>query len=122
MLQPMHVIPGARRKAVGKWIIAVAAAGLWAGPGRSAAEAQRPARPEKPAVSLVSVACDRLKGCLIAVQLRPGMTAEEADRIIGHLMVEEGQFFPWGCWMVFRRYGFEVTEGPNVSGQWCLKS
>jgi len=105
-----------------KWFLTVAVVGLLAGPGRSDDEARRPACPEKPAATWVSVACDRLKGCLIAMQLRPGMTSDEASRIIGPLPMEEGQFFPWGAWVGYRRYGFSITEARNACGQWRITS
>src|SRR5262245_26609300 len=122
MRQPMLIVPGARGQPMRKWFLAVSVVGLLAGSGRSHAQEPRVALPEKPAASWVRAACNRLKGALIALQLRPGMTEEEADRILDNLEFDEVQFSTHRCSMGFRRYGFVVTQTPDECGQWRVTS
>jgi len=76
-----------------------------------------------PVVSQVITAASlRVRGIVLASQVRPGMTAEEADKVIGNLTVEEGQFNDSGIHMVFKSYGFEVTETRNQAGRWIVRS
>jgi hypothetical protein len=112
MLWPALAISNAWRQVMRKWLPAVAMAGLLSVPGQSEAGDQRPTLPEESAPCRV--------GRLIAAQLHPGMPAKEANRVLGNLMVEEGQFFENRATMVFRRYGFRVTEARDESGQWRI--
>jgi hypothetical protein len=66
-----------------------------------------------------SLAC-RAYGVIVVSQLRVGMTTQEADRLIGTLPVEAGQFFTQKYHCIFKQFGFSVSEAPDSDGQWRI--
>jgi hypothetical protein len=61
---------------------------------------------------------DRAFGVVMAVLIRPGMRRDQANILLGSLLVEEGQFGGDACYKVFRRYGFSVCEHRGPDGVW----
>jgi hypothetical protein len=58
---------------------------------------------------LVSGIQDRLVGRVLGSLIRPGMHGEQVDQIVGHLLVDRGQFGPGsGFWAGYSRYGFYI--------------
>lgn len=60
----------------------------------------------------------RVAGFVMAANIRPGMTNEETDAIMGKLLIDEGQFFPTGGWFGLRHYGFSMSYRRDKDGTW----
>jgi hypothetical protein len=89
---------------MGGFLLGVAMVSLLTTPGRHREEGP----PLSVAAQRVAIIVDRIQGRLIGARLRPGMSAEEADRVVGSLVIDEGQFYATGSWTGNRRYGLRT--------------
>lgn len=62
--------------------------------------------------------CRRVYGVGLASQIRPGMRAVDAHKIIGTLRPDQVQYNPQGISWCYDRYGFSLWVELDNKGEW----